>query len=90
MESGIQNWYEVRVFECLRDFQPDVPGFTEGDWADVACLALNHLPPRYVRHTVDMTFYTSPQERAEMDEKVKNALLNAVAYVKKHPELETA
>ena len=31
--------------------------------ADVACVALNRLPARYVRHDVDMVFYLTEQER---------------------------
>jgi hypothetical protein len=50
--------------------------------ADIACVALNHLPPRYVRHTVDMAFYLSPRERQEMEEKVAEAVRTAIAFVR--------
>lgn len=49
--------------------------------ADIACVALNHLPPRYIRHDVDMAFYLSPKESMEMEEKVALAVRNALAFV---------
>ena len=49
---------------------------------DVACVALNHLPPRYIRHDVDMIFYLSPIERQEMEEKVMQAIETAVQVIK--------
>ena len=58
--------------------------------SDIACVALNHLPPRYVRHTVDMSFYTSPQEKQEMDKKVDLAILNATEFVRQHPTANVA
>ncbi|AFU98068.1 peptidase, metallopeptidase [Simiduia agarivorans SA1 = DSM 21679] len=49
--------------------------------ADVACVALNHLPPRYIRHDVDMSFFLSPQEQEEMQKKVRKAVKDALRYV---------
>ena len=56
--------------------------FDEDVLTDVLCIAINHLPPRYIRHEVDMFFYTSPIERMEVEEKVKKAVIDALAYVK--------
>lgn len=49
--------------------------------ADVACVALNRLPPRYIRHDVDMTFFMSPMELQEIQDKTKNAVATAIEYV---------
>lgn len=49
--------------------------------ADATCVALNHLPPRYIRHNVDMTFFMSPQEMIEIENKVSAAVKFALAYV---------
>ncbi len=49
--------------------------------ADIACVALNHLPPRYIRYDVDMSFYLSPKEREEMEQKVETAVREAAAFV---------
>ncbi len=51
--------------------------------ADVACVALNHLPPRYIRYDVDMAFYLSPKESLEMEEKVALAVREALVFVEK-------
>lgn len=49
--------------------------------ADIACVALNHLPPRYIRYDVDMSFYLSPKEREEMEQKVASAVRDGAAFV---------
>lgn len=63
--------------------------------ADVACVALNRLPPRYIRHDVDMTFFMSTQELSEINDKVQKAVKQAIAYVtereaERFAETETA
>ena len=87
--DDIENWYERIVFKKIRDLASEEAGgedrFDASLWSDVACLTLNHLPPRYVRHSVDMTFYLSPREQSEMDDSVNKAIQNAVSYVTKHP-----
>jgi hypothetical protein len=58
-------------------------------FSDVACVTLNHLPPRYFRHEVDMAFYLSPTEYSEMKNKVDDAIKKALSHVKKRQmELE--
>jgi competence protein ComFB len=85
---SVENWYEKIVFEKIRQVSLNNREMLDSSlWADVACLALNHLPPRYVRHSVDMTFYLSPQEQMEMDQRVDKAIANALTYVKQHPAL---
>jgi len=51
---------------------------------DVTCVALNHLPPRYIRHEVDMIFYLSPVEREEMEKKVDSAIVDAMGFIKEN------
>ena len=79
-QDSVHNYYERQVFELLlrtsERCQSD-PEFL----ADVACVALNRLPPRYIRHDVDMTFFMSTQELAETEEKVRKAVSQAIAYV---------
>jgi len=81
--DSIQNYYEPMVIDAmnrelgLQDHSPDY-------LSDVACVALNHLPPRYFRFEVDMAFYLSPAERKEMEEKVNNAVKDAIKYVDGH------
>ena len=51
---------------------------------DIACVALNHLPPRYVRHDVDLIFYMSSEERITMTSAVKEAVTDAMKLVAEH------
>lgn len=78
--DSVHNYYEQVVIEQILRSNAranDDPEFL----ADVACVALNHLPPRYVRHDVDMTFFLSPQDMDEMVDRVVKAVNNAVSYV---------
>lgn len=61
----------------------DVPGALE----DVACLALNQLPPRYMRHSIDTAFYLSVEEQQGMVRAVQLAVERAARYVQAHPRL---
>ncbi len=79
----IHNFYEPLVFRYIADTIAN--GSDGADYlADVACVALNHLPPRYIRHDVDMAFYLSPAERMEIDKKIADAVKSAVAFIALH------
>lgn len=78
--DSVHNYYERRVIEAALTLSERAQSDHEF-LADVACVALNHLPPRYIRHDVDMTFFMSPQELGEMADKVDSAVENAIAYV---------
>ncbi|MDH5230656.1 MAG: late competence development ComFB family protein [Gammaproteobacteria bacterium] len=78
----IQNYYKKLVINYVKtNIQPDNSDVNY--LADVVCVALNHLPPRYIRYEVDMAFYLSPVERQEMDAKIKSAVEDAVLFIKK-------
>ena len=59
-------------------------------YLDVACIALNKLPARYVRHSVDATFYMSSEELANTTLAINDAVAHAIEYVDKrrdsHPD----
>lgn len=76
----IHNYYERRVLQELINTSSRAQQDREF-LADVACVALNRLPPRYIRHDVDMTFFMSPQEMQEVEDKVTQAVIAALAYV---------
>ena len=78
--SEIHNYYERMVIEYAKELIGSEEGHSEL-LPDVVCVALNHLPPRYVRHDVDASFYLSPQERVEMEERIGKAVKDAVEYV---------
>lgn len=76
--SAIRNHYEQGVFRAVMESAPQHEGF-EGQQdllLDVACVALNRLPPRYIRHDADFYFYLTPRLRSE----IESALDEAVAY----------
>jgi len=75
------NFYERLVLEEIVRLD-DQSALDNNFRADVACVALNHLPPRYVRHDVDMSFFLSPQEYAEIDKKINEAVTKALAHVR--------
>ncbi|MCP5161791.1 MAG: late competence development ComFB family protein [Hahellaceae bacterium] len=81
--DNIQNYYEPLVMEelahLLDEQEHDRPD--EDMLGDVVCVALNHLPPRYFRHEVDLIYYLSPTEAEEMRAKVRKAVEDALAYV---------
>ncbi len=85
--DNIHNYYESQVIECLAEL---TEGKTHDDdfLIDVVCVALNHLPPRYIRHEVDMVYYLSPIEAQEMRDKVKGATKDALVYVEEARQRE--
>lgn len=49
--------------------------------ADICCLALNQVPPRYIRFEVDMAFYLPQSERQQMEMNVEHAVDKAIKYL---------
>jgi hypothetical protein len=60
---------------------PQYQDFTSDMLADVACVALNRLPARYVRHDVDLMFYLTEHERNAIDLSMAAAMDFAFNYV---------
>ena len=81
--SSLHNHNETAVFEAVGELAPRYPaiGHDPGLLADVACVALNRLPPRYIRHTVDFSFYQSDRERLEHGREVAAAVRHAFEFV---------
>ena len=77
----LHNYYERLVVQEVYDQSERVQQGDRDFLADVACVALNRLPPRYIRHDVDMTFFMSPQDMVEIERKVTNAVTDALNYV---------
>lgn len=77
----VHNYYERLVFEEVARQASDHPTLTAEMLADVACVALNRLPARYVRHDVDMMFYLTEQERHAIELSLAEALQFAFAFV---------
>lgn len=88
--DSIHNYYEKHVIEAIFEASERARGGDRNFMADVACVALNRLPPRYIRHDVDMTFFMSPQELEEIRNKVTTAVHEAILYVTEREELAEA
>ncbi len=80
--DSIHNYYETLVVrELIQTFVDDIKNIDEDYLQDIACIALNMLPSRYVRHDVDMAFFLTTSERTDMDNAVKEAVLKAKKHV---------
>ena len=87
MLSSIQNYYERLVMESIqdilegRDGMPDPHACDPEYLEDLACVALNRLPPRYVRHSVDLASHLDDEERRLMQERVAEAVGQAIETI---------
>ena len=77
----VHNYFERLVFEEVAGQAEEHPDFTADMLSDVACVALNRLPARYVRHDVDMMFYLTEQERRAIEVSMDEVLKFAFAFV---------
>jgi hypothetical protein len=81
--SSIRNHHEQAVFAAVLAAKARYPGVSNHPelLADVACVALNRLQPRYIRHEVDYAFYLSERERAEQDRSIAESVEFAFEFV---------
>jgi len=77
----VHNYYERIVFEEVARLSVSYLDYTADMLADVACVALNRLPARYVRHDVDMMFYLTEYERRVIGDSLAEALSFAFRFV---------
>ena len=79
--SSIHNHYERAVFNAVLETRDRYPQIAESLLPDVACVALNRLPSRYIRHAVDLAFYPTEKERLEADRLLNDAVGFAFEFV---------
>lgn len=77
----VHNYYERLVFEDVARLSRNYPDLTADMLSDVACVALNRLPARYVRHDVDLMFYLTEHERHAIEQSMTECLTFAFAFV---------
>ena len=81
--SSVRNHNERAVCEAVIAAASRYPGLHHDPelLADVACVALNRLQPRYIRHAVDMAFYLGEEERRKIQKQVTDAVEYAFGFV---------
>lgn len=80
--SSVRNYYEHVVFHQVTEKAAQrAPDASNELLLDVACVALNRLPPRYIRHDADFYFFLTEQERADNDEAIAEAVDYAFGFV---------
>ena len=73
--SDLHNYYQPLVYQYLLETAAVKEKIDDEELLkDVACLALNLLPARYVRHDVDMAFFLTTSDRME----IQNSVIVAV------------
>ena len=80
--ASIRNHHERAVFDAVAGAAPRYPLLADAALlADVACVALNRLPPRYIRHDVDFAFFQTDRERTESERSIAEAVEFAFGFV---------
>ncbi len=81
--TSVRNHHEHAVYRAVIETAPQYPGIsTRAELlVDVACVALNRLPPRYIRHEADFAFFLSERERADMELAISEAVEFAFGFV---------
>ena len=79
--SPIHNYYEQQVVNLVSDLADHYPLLSEDHHPDVACVALNRLPPRYIRHQVDLAFHMTERERQDSEQLIRDAVVYAFEFV---------
>ncbi|WP_077033705.1 late competence development ComFB family protein [Pelomonas sp. KK5] len=90
--SSLFNHHEREVFATVMAMAPQYEGNIALDadtLCDVACVALNRLPPRYIRHEVDFSFYLTERERQEISAAVHEAVTYAFNFVEARTALRS-
>ena len=81
--TSVRNRNEHAVYEALMRHAPRYRGLAGHPelLAETACVALNRLPPRYMRHAADFGFYLGERERINGVQQSPQAVENALGYV---------
>jgi hypothetical protein len=80
--DAIHNHHERAVCEAVSAGAARFPHLNDAELlSDIACVALNRLPPRYIRHEVDFAFYLTDRERADNERAIGKAVAFAFEFV---------
>ena len=82
MNDLFENYYEHLVVAKLKQALINAGHEQDGEYvSDIACIALNQLPPRYMRLPLDENFFITQAESQQMDLKVQKAVEEAISFV---------
>ncbi|MEW5755156.1 MAG: late competence development ComFB family protein [Pseudomonadota bacterium] len=85
----VHNYYEKMVInELQKAIQTRRLEVDSSQLEDIACIALNKLPPRYIKHDVDALFYLTADQQVAMYASVEAAVGEAIDFVLKHPKID--
>ena len=81
--SSVHNIHEQPVFEAVAKAAERFPALADSAdlLADVACVALNRVSARYIRHDVDLAFFLTENERTENEQAIDDAVGYAFEFV---------
>jgi len=82
--GSICNHNESAVFDAVQKAAHQFPELCTDDGSlltDVVCVALNRLPPHYIRHSADFSFYQTKGERLDINNAVAEAVAHAFSFV---------
>lgn len=81
--SSVHNIHEQPVFDAVSSGAARYPALAGANdlLADVACVALNRVHARYIRHDVDLAFFLTDKERAENALAIAEAVDYAFEFV---------
>jgi Late competence development protein ComFB len=80
--DSVRNHHERAVFAAVTAGAERFAHLRDaGLLPDVACVALNRIAPRYIRHEVDFAFYLNDKERAANERMVEDAVAFAFEFV---------
>lgn len=83
LDDDIHNYYENLVLDQIHAMGLDKS--KDADYlADLSCMVLNEVPPKYIRYEVDMAFFLPQSERLQMELNVKNAIEKAMGFMDKN------
>lgn len=83
----INNYYEQLVTAQLLEMAKEVSELKYKDFMeDVACLALNDLPARYVRSLVDLHSHFTYFDKESMEQQVTDAIKNALVKARRRAD----
>lgn len=83
--EDIHNFYEQQVSEYLAEMRHILSEFDDNELTDIVCIALNRLPAKYYRHSIDLSFYTTSDEQKKMDQQIAEAVSYAAHKVRTNP-----